>query len=180
MKKRSITIFFNIFLILSAFSTLLSSPSYAGILERVVAVVDEEIVLSSELEESLLGATESGIEVTRDEVLNGLINRILLLKQAKKIKRKHIFTDQAIHDDNVFINEYINKRLKAFIRIPYHEVELFYDENRQYFGEDFYDVRDEIEAYLVELELNKRLQEHLETLKKQSYIRIQLDTSEEE
>lgn len=179
MKKRSITIFFNIFLFLSTLSSL-PPPSFAEILDRVVAVVDDEIVLSSELEEAFQGASDTGIEVTREEVLNGLINRILLLKQAKKIKRKHIFTDQAVHDDNVLINEYIEKRLKAFIRIPYREIEVFYEENKEFFSEDFHDVRDEIEAYLVELELNKKLQEHLETLKKQSYIRIQLDTSEEE
>jgi hypothetical protein len=35
-------------------------------------------------------------------------------------------------------------------------------------------VRDEIEAYLIELELNEKLSEHLEELRKKSRIRIQM------
>lgn len=181
--NRLIKIFIMIFFLGAHFHLLLSfsfaPPLRAEMLDRVVAVVDDEIVLYSELEEAFQGAVDSGIDVTLEEVLNGLINRILLLKQAKKIRRKHILTDQAVHDDNVLINEYIERRLKSFIRIPYRDIEIFHEENRKFFSDDFYDVRGEIEAYLIELELNKRLKQHLKELKRKSYVRIQMERREE-
>jgi hypothetical protein len=147
----------------------------AEVLDRIVAIVDDEIVMLSELNEAYQEALESGIVVTRDEVLDGLINRILLLKQARKIKRKHIFSAQTTREDNILINDYIEKRLKAFIRISIDETEQFYKDNKEFFNEDFYDVRDEIESYLSEIELNKRLKNHLQKLRKMAYIRVQLE-----
>jgi hypothetical protein len=153
---------------------LLSPAVGAEVLERVVAVVDGELVMLSELEESYQETVNAGIEVSREEVLEGLINRILLFNQSRKITRRYMFTARVEREENVLINEYIEKRLKAFIRIPQNEVERFYQENRGYFSEGFYEVRDEIEAYLIELELNEKLSEHLEELRKKSRIRIQM------
>lgn len=147
----------------------------AEVLDRVVAVVNDEIILFSQVEEAFQEANDAALEVTREEVLDGLINRILLLSQAKNIKRKHIYSGTTEREDNILINEYIEKRLKAFIRIPYNELELFYQENREFFTEDFLGVRDEIEAYLIEIELNKKLSEHLEKLRGEAYIRVQLE-----
>lgn len=147
----------------------------AEILDRVVAVVNDEIILFSEVEEAFQEASDAALEVTREEVLDGLINRILLLNQAKNIKGKHVYSDAIKREDNILINEYIEKRLKAFIRIPYNELELFYQENKEFFTEDFLEVRDEIEAYLIEIELNKKLSEHLEELREEAYIRVQLE-----
>ncbi len=148
--------------------------SYAEILDRVVAVVDDEVVMLSEFNEALREA-ETGIEVTHDEVLDGLINRILLLREARKARRTHVFSARTKRFDNILINEYIEKRVKAFIRIPYDEVERFYKENMEFFqGESFFDVRDEIEAYLAEKEVNKRLIDHIRELREKAYIRKQL------
>jgi hypothetical protein len=147
----------------------------AEILDRVVAVVNDETILLSEIEEAFQEANDAALEVTREEVLNGLINRILLLNQAKNMKRKHIYSVQTEREDNILINEYLEKRLKAFIRIPYTELEVFYQENKEFFTEDFLEVRDEIEAYLIEIELNKRLSEQLKKLRDETYIRIQLE-----
>ncbi|MBI4839300.1 MAG: hypothetical protein HY806_09230, partial [Nitrospirae bacterium] len=41
-------------------------------------------------------------------------------------------------------------------------------------GKDFYDVRNDIETYLVEKQLNRKLLEHINELREKSYIRIQL------
>jgi hypothetical protein len=149
--------------------------SNAEVLDRVVAIVDDEIVMMSEFNEALHSALDSGLEVKKEDILDGLINRILLLRAAKNIKRKHIYSVQTAREDNVIINEYIEKRLKAFIRISYEETEQFYRDNKEFFTEDFYDIRDEIESYLVEIELNKRLKSHLVELREKAYIRIQLD-----
>ncbi len=173
-------------LILAAFLLLLSALSYAEVLDRVVAVVNDDIVMFSELNEAFQKAENSGIEVTQGEVLDGLINRILLLRQIKKSNDEHIFSAREMRDDNALINEYIDKRIRAFIRIPVEELELFYKKNEEFFlpqdksagaGDNgsFHDVRDDIEAYLIEIELNKRLLEHIEELRKEAYIRIQLE-----
>jgi hypothetical protein len=102
---------------------LLSPAVGAEVLERVVAVVDGELVMLSELEESYQETVNAGIEVSREEVLEGLINRILLFNQSRKITRRYMFTARVEREENVLINEYIEKRLKAFIRIPQNEVE---------------------------------------------------------
>ena len=50
-----------------------------------------------------------------------------------------------------------------------------YGKNKEKFGsKDFYDVRDEIEELLIEKELNRRLIKHIEELRKNAYIKIQL------
>jgi hypothetical protein len=150
---------------------LLSTSASAEILDRVVAIVDDESVLLSELEDSYTKAQALGTDIKQDEVLDTLINRILLLKQAKKFVRVAEFA----RDETLLINEYINKRLKAFIRIPLEEIESFYKDNQESFAErSFYDVRDEIEKYLVEKETNKVLLNHIEELRKKAYIRLQL------
>ncbi len=185
MKDKKIFFVFGCLFLISNF--LFPTFASAEILDRVVAIVDDEVVMFSEFNEAFQRALDSGIEVTQEEVLNGLINRVLLLKQAKKYHREHIFAARTREDGNVLINEYIEKRLKAFIRIPFDEIELFYKENEEFFSpqripkgrdnnNDFYDVRDEIEAYLTEEELNKRLIRHIEELRDKAYIRIQLTT----
>jgi hypothetical protein len=181
MKNRVWTVIKKLILVYVLLLTsyfLLPTSSHSEVLDRIVAIVDDEVVMFSEFNEAFQRALNSGIEVTQEEVLNGLINRVLLLKQAKKYHREHIFAARTREDGNVLINEYIEKRIKAFIRIPFDEIELFYGENKEFFSpqdeNNFYDVRDEIEVYLREDELNKRLIRHIEELREKAYIRIQL------
>ena len=76
---------------------------------------------------------------------------------------------------NIIIKEYIDVRLKGFIHVPYEDIEYYYYQKRDSFsGKEFFDVRNEIEEYLIEQELNVKLHEYLEDLKRNSYIRIQL------
>ncbi len=175
---------FFIFLLVTCHLSLLTAVS-AGVLDRVVAIVDDEVVLLSEFEATLQRALSSGMMVTHEEVLDGLINRILLLKQAKKIKRVHIFATRTRRDDNMLINEYIEKRIKGVIRIPFEESKLFYEENREFFSSqpgdagadssrDFYEVRDAIEIYLIEKEFNRKLNSYINELREKAFIRIQL------
>ncbi len=150
---------------------MLISIANAQILDRVVAIVDDEAITLSELNEVYQKALHSKAEVTQEEVLNGLINRILILKQAKRFSHNI----QAGSDYNALINEYIEKQLKTFIRIPVEEIEQYYEKNKESLGnKDFYDVRDKIEEYLIEKELNKKLIRHIEELRKNAYIKIQL------
>jgi hypothetical protein len=149
----------------------------ADVLDRVAAIVDDEIILLSEVEEGYQKTLDSGIDIKKEDVLDSLINRILLLKQARRFTIEHASVVQSTDNENALIKEYIDRNLKSFIRIPLEEIELFYKRNKENFkGKDFYDVREEIEAYLIEAELNKRLILHIEGLRKEAYIKIQLTT----
>ncbi len=163
-------LFINFFF-LATISLLLSPFSYAEVINRVVAIVDDEALMLSEFNEAYQGAQHSGITMSEREVLEGLINRVLLLKQA----RKFVSVIQTVKNENELISKYIEKRLKAFIRIPVDDIEYFYLKNRESFDEkEFYEVRDEIESYLIEKEVNKKLIKHIEELRERAYIRIQL------
>ena len=167
----------KIFFLLLLISCLLSFSTgiYAEVLDRVVAVVDDEVIMLSELNEAYEKVLYSGMEITREKVLDSMINRILILKQVKRFNIEYFPVTQTMKNENELVSEYIERRLKSFIRIPFVDIELFYKRNKESFdNKDLYDVRDEIEAYLVEKELNKILIKHIEELRKEAYIRIQL------
>ena len=65
---------------------LIISPVYiaAEILERVVAIVDDEVVLLSEFEESVRLAEEAGERLSEELIINQIINKIILLREARK------------------------------------------------------------------------------------------------
>jgi len=161
-----IRILFTRCLLLVICYSLLVTAVNAELLDRVVAIVDDEAIMLSELNSVL----QDMKTITKEEALEGLINRVLLLKAAKKFSPLTLTNK----DDNTLINEYIEKRLRAFIHIPFEEVESFYKDNKESFdGKDIFDVKDEIEKYLMEKELNKRLKSHIDELRKDVYIKIQ-------
>lgn len=184
-KRKSLLkkLFIIFFLLFTVYYSLFTVHCYSEVVDRVVAIVDDEAVMLSELNSAYqrafspqgesAEAENSKTDITQEEVLNGLINRVLLLKQAKKFS--HSIQTRNDYDENTLIKEYIEKQLKTFIRIPFEEIEQFYEKNKEKFGsKDFYDVRDEIEGLLIEKELNRRLIKHIEDLRKNAYIKIQL------
>ena len=145
-----------------------------------MAVVNDDVILLSEFREAFRSVEESGEKISEENYLDEMINKLLLLKEAKKfsfyISNK---SDKAVMDEKAIINEYIDRRIKVFIRIPYDEIESYYSENKALFeGKEFYDVKDEIEEYLVGKELNTRVNEYIKDLRKKYYIRIQLKTED--
>ncbi len=186
MTREQLKRIFFIFLLVPCLLSLITVV-YAEVLDKVVAIVDDEVITLSEFNEAYQKASYSGMEITREEVLDSMINRILLLKQVKRFNIKYSTVVQTIEDENELINEYIERKLKSFIRIPFEEIELFYKRNKESFlsqripedrknTKDLYDVKDEVETYLIEKELNKRLITHIEELRKEAYIKIQLTT----
>jgi ribosomal protein S13 len=84
-------------------------------------------------------------------------------------------------DDNNLIKEYIERRIKALIHIPIDEIESYYKNNMERFaGKEFYEVKDEIEDYMVEGELKRKIAEHVEELRNKAYIRIQLENGDKD
>ncbi|MEK6693048.1 MAG: hypothetical protein AABY44_06445 [Nitrospirota bacterium] len=137
--------------------------SGAEIVDRIVAHVNDDVITMSELKE------RSRLE-NRDEkeVLNGMINRVLLLSE---VKRLGLTVPE--EDDKTMIERLIDRRINAFILIPIEKAREFYEENKDKFGgKEFLDVRDEINHYLIEEETNKRLEKYLQEIREKATIKI--------
>ena len=140
----------------------------AGIFDRIVAFVNDQAITLSGLQEQYGNVKKLTPDITEEEVLNTMINRLLLLSEAKKYSIEAPSTEE-------MLNEYIDLKVRAFIKVSEKEIEEFYAANKDKFiGKDFEDIREEIEKYLTEKELNTRLKEALKELRKKAYIRIQL------
>jgi hypothetical protein len=153
------------FLLLFALCPLLS----AGIRDRVVAFVDNTAIMLSELEERYAKTAEVSPGITKYEVLNTMVNRLLLLREAKKMELEAPSEDE-------LLKEYIDLKIRAFIRIKEEELIDFYKEHvSDFHGREFEDTREEIEEYLIEKELNERLKMYINELRGKAYIKIQLE-----
>jgi len=162
MKYRPVIACFSLFLVF----LLVPAPGVEAFGDRVVAFVDDEAITNSELQEQYLKTRKLTPDITRDEVLNTMINRILILREARKYRIEKPSPDEVI-------KEYIDLKERAFIRVPETEIEKYYSENSSQFpGKEYDDVRDDIEQYLIEKELNVRLKETLRELRKTAYIKI--------
>ena len=155
-------------IILSLSLLLFYSEVSAKIIDKVVAYVDDMAITLSEFKENYEKIKETVNDITEEEVINSMINRLLLIKKAKEMRFEAQNIDELIAD-------YIDIKVKSSIYIKEDDVLRFYNEHIKEFGDkDYASVRDEIEQYLFELEVNKQLKKHLEELRKESEIRIQL------
>ena len=164
-KKLFLLLFLNL-----AFLLAVSLPAAsAEVIDRVAAFVDDKAITLSELDENYKTAVKLRPDIKKEEVLNTKINRMLLLREAKKLRIEGANADEVIR-------EYIELKLKTFIKITEDDLREFYDKNRKEFGKtDFDDAREKIEEYLVEKEVNIRLKKHIEDLRSKAYIKIQMD-----
>ena len=152
---------------------LLSTTSMlsAGINDRVVAFLDNDAITLSELEMKYYDTVKVTSDITREEVLNTMVNRLLLLREAKKIRLEAPSEDE-------LLNEYIDLKIRALIRIKEEELKDFYNKNISKFeGKELDSVRDDIENYLAEHEVNQRLKAHINELRGKSCVKIQLNGS---
>jgi len=149
-------------------ATFYSFP-YAAIKDRVVAYVDNTAVTLSELEMKYADAAKITPNVTKEEVLNTMINRALIVREAKKIRLEAPSEDE-------LLREYIDLRVRAFIRISEEQILDFYSKHIGDFkGQEFDAVREDVENYLTENELNQRLKTHINELREKTCVQIQLD-----
>lgn len=151
---------------------LSSSISSAEIVDRIAATVNDEVITLSELKERAAGEKRD-----EKEVLEGMINRVLILSEAKRLGISgtgEVGIDSYKYE-NVIIDRFIERRIKAFVLIPIEKAREFYEKNKEGFkGKDFSEVRDDINLYLIEEETNRRLKEFLIETKKKSDIRREL------
>ncbi len=157
-----------VLLVFTFYVSLFTSHAEAEIFDRVVAFVDDQAITLSELKEQFEVARKLTPDTTEAEVLNTMINRVLLWRQAKKYRIEAPTRDQ-------MIDEYIDLKVRAFIRVSEGDIEEFYKNNQDKFeGKTLDSVRDEIEKYLTEKQLNSRLKKTLKELREQAYVKIQL------
>ncbi|GAB4540571.1 MAG: hypothetical protein Fur0020_09810 [Thermodesulfovibrionia bacterium] len=135
--------------------------------------MNEDVILFSEFKEAFDKEVKAGARKTEIDVINEMINKKLLLEEAKRFISADRIGD--LKDDDALINEYINTKIRPFIHIPIAEVELYFMEHRDSFkGRYFYEVKDEIEAILMEGLLKQRINEYVKGLREKAYIRVQL------
>ncbi len=151
---------------------MLFAPSpllFAGIKDRVVAFVDAQAITLSELEMKFSESRKIKADITEEDVLNTMINRVLLLREAKKIRLE-------APSEEELLKEYIDMKIRALIRVKEEEMQDFYNKHSDNFeGKELEDVRDDIENYLIEHDLNERLKSHINELRGKTCVRIQLN-----
>ena len=145
---------------------LLVTDGSAAVSDRVIAFVDNDAITMSELDEQYRITAKISPGITIGEVLDTMINKILILREARKYRIEAPSLDQVMR-------EYIDLKIRAFIRVGESDIEKFYQENKADFaGKEFEDVRDEIDKYLAEKELNEQLKKVVRELRRDAYIRI--------
>ena len=162
------TVLFVFFAVLFLYFFLMIEPDCKAeiISDRVAAFVDDEAITNSELQDQYRKALKVTPDITIEEVLNTMINRVLILREAKKYRIEEPTPEEVIR-------EYIDLKVRAFIRVTETEIETYFRENSSMFsGKEYDDVRDEIEQYLTEKDLNERLKEIIREIRKTAYIKI--------
>lgn len=155
-------------LFIAAYVLLFAGYSSAKVLNRVVAYVDEAAITLSEFQENSQKIKKTLSDISDEDVLNSMINSLLLLKEAGKMRLEAPTKDEILKD-------FIDIKIKSSIIIKEEDIERFYREHRDDFkGKNYIAVRDEIEKYLFELETNKQLKKYLDELKANAEIKIQL------
>jgi len=148
-------------------SLITSQVPSAEVIERVVAIVNDDVILLSDLQEAMMKTGNKD----RMQVLNNLIDRRLLLEEALRY-----FPLLKGEDEETIIRRYIDLRIRPFIRVPLERIESYYETHKElYRDKRFYDVKDEIERALAEAEVKDRLKGHIKELRRKAYIRIQLE-----
>ena len=175
-KRLWLCILYAAFFIIS----LSSNVGHSEILDRVVAIVNNDIILLTEFKKEIKRVRSEGNEITDQEVLQGMIRQALILEEAKKylMSGNYDIYNLTTNKKQKLIEEYIEKRIKAFIHMPFEDIEMYYQENKNNFnGKDLYGAWDEIEQIIKREKLKTKLDEHVNSLMKKAYIRIQLKTN---
>jgi hypothetical protein len=165
----------GVFLLVMCHLSLVAA-TYAEVIESIAVIVDDDLILLSEFREAFQSVKASDSLVSRESVLKDMIDKLLLLNEAKKYRiSASDKTRKTEMDNSIVVEEYIDRRITALIHVPYSRIEHYYQINRDLYGDkEIIDVRDAIEEQLVETEMKTKLLEHIEELRKKAYVRIQL------
>ncbi|HDO21944.1 MAG TPA: hypothetical protein ENH38_04500 [Nitrospirae bacterium] len=166
--RSAVIIQLMVLLIMQGFSV---ECAIGKIIDRVVASVDDTAITKSELDLKYNTLSKINKNISYAETLQGMINRILLLKDAQKYRMEG--------SEDEIIDYYIDLKIRALVRIEDKDVKKYYEKHRSEFkGHGYKSVQDEIIKYLTELEVNRRLKKIIDKLRSESNINIMLDSPE--
>ncbi len=155
--------------LLLALMLALPSVTTAVVIDRVVAYVDDRAITERELDAVHQRALLSGLRPTRAVTLEKLINRMLLVGEALKLRVEGSGEDE-------LIREYIDLKIRAFIVLRDSDVRKYYLEKEwKYKGASYESIKDDIRLLLEEKEVNASLRRHLERIRENADIRIMLE-----
>lgn len=138
----------------------------AKMLDEVVAFVDTEAITATELERNFKTSSTLNPEISRTQVLEMMINRLILLREAKRLRLE-------AETDNKLIEQYIDLKIRTFITISREDLRGEYESVKdEVGGRQFDEVKDVIEKYMVEREVNDRIRQLLEGLRNKAHIKI--------
>ncbi len=144
----------------------LASVCEARVIDRVAAFVDDYAITERDLDGAYAKAAAADRTVTRAAVLNSIIDRYLLVREAR---RAHI----DYNDDETAVTEFLNIKVRSAILIPEDKMRGYYDAHPDEFaGKSYEDARDAIERTMMEEEFNRRLLELIKQLRASSSIRV--------
>ncbi len=157
--------------VLLVFTMLMPDNAYCKVIDRVVASIDDMAITESEFNEKYAELVKIDKGIARLQALNAIINKKLLLKDAKKYRIEG-------EEDDV-IRQYIDLKFRALIRVNDKKSKKYYNDHKDEFeGQEYEDVRNDIIKYLTEYEVNEQLKKQIEKLRSMATIRIMLDEVE--
>ncbi len=139
------------------------------VIDRLVAYVDDYAITLSELNMQFEKMSKLSPSITKKEVIESIINKILLINEAKKL-RLDFSTDEDL------INHYLEIAIRSRLSIKEEEVFDFYKRNVQSAkNEDYFYLKEQIEKYLLEQQFNTLLKKHIDELRRKANIRVFID-----
>jgi len=143
------------------------------LLEATVAVVEDEVITLTEFNERYEVMKKRFPDIKKEEVLDAMINRLILLREARLSRLSETRALIPIADEDRIIDEYIDIKIRSSVRITEDEVRQYYEQYKDDFKDaQFQDVAEGIEVLLIEKKTNELLHKHLEELRKKVYIVI--------
>lgn len=147
------------------FSLFFFYEATCEIIDRVLFYVDNQAVTLRDFNKFSTEIKKKVQSISNQDIIDLMINRTLMIKNAKEL-----FLEGT---DDEIINNLIDFRIKSKIIITENQIRDYYEKNRAKFGERSYQsLREEIEKYLFERELNSKLKEFIEELRKNSDIKV--------
>ncbi len=157
------------------FSLQSQSMAHASerLLEATVAVVEDEVITLTEFNEKYEAMKKGFPDIKKEEVLDAMINRLLLLREARFLRLSETRALIPVSDEDRIIDEYIDIKIRSSVRITEDEVRKYYEQHKDDFkGVAFQEVAESIEELLIEKKTNEFLKQHLKELRKRAYIVI--------
>lgn len=151
--------------LVTLFNIIFTSICTSEIINKVIAYVDDEAITLKDFIKFKDKITKTLPEITNEEIVEILINRKLLSK-----KGKELFFEG---DEEAIINNYIEFKVKSKIIITDSQIRDYYEKNKKIIGqESFTSLREQIEKYLFEKELNEKLKKLIQELKNEYDIKV--------